>query len=241
MVYECQFCEYKTNRKSNFIRHKNRKYGCCNTKNDVTSSQKEDDTNSHDPLPNVTNSLHLVVPNVTNMKDKLQCDKCKKQLCDKKSYEYHIKICKGVDSKTCPICFKMFQSAQGKYQHSKNVKCIRPPTSVILQAPCAEYIYLLQTRECFNNNEAIYKVGRTVKEKLTRFNQYPKGSKILLHMICDNSEEKEKSIIEQFNRCFKNEEIYGKEYFNGDFREMISIILKETLLTFNCTVNIDIK
>ena len=52
-----------------------------------------------------------------------ECNMCKKILCDKRSYLYHINICKGVNSKTCHICLKEFSSLQGKHNHLKNVKC----------------------------------------------------------------------------------------------------------------------
>ena len=35
-----------------------------------------------------------------------------------------------------------------------------------------EFIYLLQTRESLRNNEEIYKVGRTCKNELKRFNNF---------------------------------------------------------------------
>jgi hypothetical protein len=44
------------------------------------------------------------------------------------------------------------------------------------------YVYLLQTREFINSNQSIYKVGRTKKEHLKRFEQYPKGSLLLLQI-----------------------------------------------------------
>ena len=46
------------------------------------------------------------------------------------------------------------------------------------------YIYLLKEREFVKTEENIYKVGRTERENLTRFNQYPNGSVLLLQMIC---------------------------------------------------------
>ena len=39
-----------------------------------------------------------------------------------------------------------------------------------------EFIYLLQTRESLKNNENIFKIGRTCRPELGRFNDYPKGS-----------------------------------------------------------------
>ena len=66
----------------------------------------------------------------------------------------------------------------------------------------AEYIYLLQEREFINAKKDIYKIGRTKQENLTRFTQYPKGSKLLFQIICVNSQKIEnilKNIILQSN------------------------------------------
>jgi hypothetical protein len=85
-------------------------------------------------------------------------------------------------------------------------------------------IYLLQEREFINSNQNIYKIGRTKQENIQRFNQYPKGSKLLLHIVCDDCDILESELI----RDFKNKYIYrkdiGNEYFEGDYKEMIKDI-----------------
>ena len=97
-----------------------------------------------------------------------------------------------------------------------------------------EFIYLLQTRESIGKNEEVYKVGRTCKDELTRFNNYPKGSKLHLHISCINSCNIERSIINIFGKVFTNVELYGKEYFEGNLFEMLTIILEQVALSFNC-------
>ena len=97
-----------------------------------------------------------------------------------------------------------------------------------------EFIYLLQTRESLRNNEEIYKVGRTCKNELKRFNNYPKGSILHLHISCVNSCEIENKIINIFNHKFTNIDLYGKEYFEGNLLEMLTIILQQVSLYFNC-------
>lgn len=62
-----------------------------------------------------------------------------------------------------------------------------------------ESIYLLQTRESINNDEAVYKVGRTCQDELKRFNIYPKGSVLHLHVSCHNSLSVEKRVLEVTN------------------------------------------
>ena len=82
------------------------------------------------------------------------------------------------------------------------------------------YLYLLQTRESIKLNEPIYKIGRTKREGLKRFEQYPAGSNLILHVECANSKEKEKIIKELFKEHFKQITEYGSEYFMGDVNLM---------------------
>ena len=89
-----------------------------------------------------------------------------------------------------------------------------------------EYIYLLQEREFIRMNEPIYKIGKTTQENHTRFFQYPKGSKLLLQIICDNCHINEKLIKKTFNKKYKQRKDYGIEYFEGDLKYMIMDIFK---------------
>jgi hypothetical protein len=88
-----------------------------------------------------------------------------------------------------------------------------------------EWIYLLQLREHVNINANIYKIGRTTQNQFKRFRQYPKGSIILLHRICNDCKIMEKEIIQKFKQLFKHEYQHcGNEYFSGSSKEMIKLI-----------------
>ena len=86
------------------------------------------------------------------------------------------------------------------------------------------YIYLLQEREFLKTGELIYKVGRTTKPNYQRFNQYPNGSVLLFQMICIDCVKNEMSIIEQFKHKFISRPDIGREYFEGDYNDMIDTI-----------------
>jgi hypothetical protein len=86
------------------------------------------------------------------------------------------------------------------------------------------YIYLLQEREFIKTNENIYKVGMTTKENHERFNQYPKGSILLFQMICNNCKNIENMVIKIFKDKFINRKDIGNEYFEGNYKHMMSII-----------------
>ena len=86
------------------------------------------------------------------------------------------------------------------------------------------YIYLLHEREFIKTKENVYKVGMTQKENFTRFNQYPKGSVLLIQLICNNCKLMETRIIKTFKECFKQKKEYGNEYFEGNYIAMMDII-----------------
>ena len=92
------------------------------------------------------------------------------------------------------------------------------------------YIYFLQEREFIKTNENIYKIGMTNKKHLERFNQYPKGSKLLFQITCNNANKVEKEIINSLKNKFIRRKDIGNEYFEGNYLEMIDLI-------FDCTRN----
>ena len=86
-----------------------------------------------------------------------------------------------------------------------------------------EGIYLLHTRELYNLYEYIYKLGRS-KDLDNRVKQYPKGSKIIFMIKCNNSIFCEKKLIEIFKKKFIQKLDYGTEYFEGNYLIMIKEI-----------------
>lgn len=93
-----------------------------------------------------------------------------------------------------------------------------------------EYIYLLHEREFISKKLNIYKIGRTGLPLLTRFNQYPKGSKLLYQRDCNNSKKIELEIINFFKNKYIHITDIGNEYFKGNYNEMIddiNIIIKK--------------
>jgi hypothetical protein len=88
------------------------------------------------------------------------------------------------------------------------------------------YIYLLQVREFLGTN--IYKLGKTKKENLIRFNQYPKGSRLISQFDCENCDVCERTLIHLFSTKYIQRREYGTEYFEGDVVSMKDDIYMET-------------
>lgn len=91
------------------------------------------------------------------------------------------------------------------------------------------YIYLLQEREFVRLDESTFKIGKTRQEHFKRLKQYPKDSKILTHTISQNVDKDEKALINIFKEKFKHRPDYGREYFEGNYLDMISEINKVVL------------
>ena len=84
-----------------------------------------------------------------------------------------------------------------------------------------QYVYLFHTREFFNSNQPIYKIGKTTKPNFTRFSNYPKGSVMLFQSSCRNCHELEMIIITLFTSKYVRKIDFGREYFEGDQSSMI--------------------
>ena len=87
-----------------------------------------------------------------------------------------------------------------------------------------QYVYLLQEREFVNSKEQIYKIGKTMQLNSKRFAQYPKGSILLLQVVCLDCNICETQIIQLFTHKYTRRRDIGSEYFEGDYNGMIADI-----------------
>lgn len=88
------------------------------------------------------------------------------------------------------------------------------------------YIYLLIEREFINSGEHIYKIGKTTQDPIKRFNQYPKGSKLILIVHVSDCHENEKKIIDLFDNNFERCPNIGREYYkSNNVNMMITLIM----------------
>ena len=102
-MYNCDVCNYTTGRKDNYLRHmKSDKHI-----NKSAKSSKE--------IP--------IIHQQQNNQSLYTCTKCSEDYKTKKHYDHHIKICTGIDSKTCPKCMKTFTDRGNKSRHIKNNSC----------------------------------------------------------------------------------------------------------------------
>lgn len=95
------------------------------------------------------------------------------------------------------------------------------------------FVYLLREREFIKTGEKIYKIGKTTQSGLERFKQYPSGSELLLHIVCDDCHELERSIMDVFGKKYKRRLDVGNEYYEGEPSLMIFDIIKLSNVNIN--------
>ena len=85
------------------------------------------------------------------------------------------------------------------------------------------YVYLIVQREFLRSGELVCKCGRAV-DVLKRFKQYPKGSKLLYVVYCNDMIEGETKALALLGMMFKQRKDIGKKSFEGDFASMIGAL-----------------
>lgn len=111
-MYICVCCDYKTDRKDAYIRHKkSNKHMKNDTKNKLPTIDENDEGNDNDENANV------------NSNKPYKCNKCGKLYICKKNYEAHYDKCNFAHSLQCPRCMKEFTKQQNKSRHIFNNKC----------------------------------------------------------------------------------------------------------------------
>ncbi len=89
------------------------------------------------------------------------------------------------------------------------------------------YIYLLRLYP--SNLDNIYKLGRTSRDILERYNDYKQDTvnpEIIFIYKIDDNHRAEKELLIIFKQKYTLRKDFGKEYFTGDINDMIQTMLK---------------
>jgi hypothetical protein len=117
-MYKCDKCNYVSNRIFNFKKHKNRKNPCYQNEQNISLFEQN--------ISLFEQNISLFEQNISSKKKLLEtsndCKLCNKVFFSKSNLNRHLKVCKGVDSLTCPNCHEVFQNALLKYRHIKKCK-----------------------------------------------------------------------------------------------------------------------
>jgi len=91
-------------------------------------------------------------------------------------------------------------------------------------------IYLIRTREYIDKEEHVYKIGKTKQYFDKRMASYAKGSEQHLSIsVFGDIDEIETKLINLFIEKFTQRQDIGREFFEGNPREMMKLIINTTL------------
>jgi hypothetical protein len=170
------------------------------------------------------------------MKDIKQytCPRCNFQTKNKKDMRRHLyekkTICSATKNnieltdeiKEDILLNRIYKILKEEKQQKEKTNIIKLPNNNYIH-----YIYLIRCKENVRHNENIYKVGKTIAKELTinlkRLTGYGIGTELILIRQCKNCDTIENTILEEFNKKFTKYEL-GREYFIGDYNDMIEII-----------------
>jgi len=118
--FHCKFCPYFSDRKFNLRQHIARKHIEKNRKceNDYFEEKHIHFEGKH--IHSEEKHIHSEEKHILAF----ICSKCNKIYKTKKYLEQHQKICKYIDSHTCPRCMKTFSNTSNKSKHIKKNKCV---------------------------------------------------------------------------------------------------------------------
>ena len=125
-MFVCEQCTYSTKIKCNFMRH----LKTCKKRGGNDEIVPEKVHYSPEKVHYSPEKVHYFQEKANSYPEKvhflLQCAKCEKRFSRKDNLTNHENICFGVNHRQCKTCLKLFASAQSKWNHMKNVKCVPP-------------------------------------------------------------------------------------------------------------------
>ena len=223
IIFNCKFCKYKTNKKFNLNRHITNKHidKIIEIEEEIKEEEiKEEEIEIEEEIKEEEIKEEEIEKEEEIKEEEIyNCVKCDKNYKTIKYFNNHQKNCNGLNILSCSKCMFIFTSRQAKSNHIKKNNCI-----------AKSIINNINNHQKFINNdnetkELIYKIGKTKQENLQRIKSYPNGSILLLYIITNDCDKKEKLIIQKFKEHFIHKKDIGNEYFMGDYNHMINIIL----------------
>ena len=254
VFYKCEKCNKEFSQKSNYTSHINRKKSCIINDNNIIDNNINDNninTNTNNIYKcekcnkefyqKCNYLLHINKKNPCNSKDlinenKILLDKIKelenKLKENNKELENKLKklntgnnIFKGEINTLKELLNNKDIEIKDLYKNIYN----KTKDNDIKIKKIQEYVYIIRECDFVRLNENIYKIGRTSKANPEdRFQKYRKGTEIVGFFGVKDSIECEKKIINCFSNHnnIKKMSEYGKEYFEGNKKELLNEMLQ---------------
>ena len=228
-MFKCLKCNKEFNAPSKLERHKNNKIPCNKPKEDLKCELCN--VNFARPahkLIHETSEKHIKNYNkINNIHDDIKFDKNELNI---EKYKLQIQQLKYENKLEIEQLTEKYKKLKNENQELNNkIKFLEVDNQNLKNNndihSDIEYIYIIHCAQHINTN--IYKVGRT-KDILRRYTEYPKGSKPILTLSCDDSkliETKILNYLKENNLYFQRKDL-GNEYFQCDINILKSDIQK---------------
>jgi hypothetical protein len=125
----------------------------------------------------------------------------------------------------CTQCNKNFSRLDSLKRHEKNCKQKVTEINESLVGTHNGYFYIFQLREHVRLNENVYKIGKTERDIVQRFKEYPKGSKMILGIINKNCSDFEMKVKNHLKTICIHRTDCGEEYFEGSINKILQEVL----------------
>jgi hypothetical protein len=227
VLYNCPRCNYQSCHKTNIKSHFERKVVCKPTIGDISI----DNCKKMLTIGEIKTETQRTVEKIDHI-----CKYCNKHFDRSQRLDSHLNKCSEKENeltvsqekiKNLEDQVKVLLSNQEKLEDQVKVLLSKQGNFLLEKqvGNVCHFIYIIQEREFAKSGEDIYKIGKT-RGLRNRMGDYPKGSKIKFIIPCDDIDKTERELLILFDEQFVRMENIGREYFRGDLRGMIGLVIK---------------
>lgn len=126
----------------------------------------------------------------------------------------------SIDTSSSPLDSTVFREEDGRHMVARRVR---------VHSNGRGFLYLVQTRNCVEVHQRVFKIGRCRKVS-KRMAGYPKGSELISQIAVSHSVEAEAALLTLCRSTFTPRPDFGTEYFEGGQGEIMGALLSAAKL-----------